>query len=151
MNEHKSVPRCALAGLGRLAIAAGVLVAIGACTSSGSHPTGACAKADASNTVQLHADNLQFSAPCIEAAPGKPIVIVFSNDEGQPHDVVVYKDSSKAEELVRGDIITGPGKQTTVTVPTQPPGELHFECSVHPQMNGLLKIGGGGAAPSAAG
>jgi plastocyanin len=130
-------------------VAMAIVAILVACSGGGSRPSGACAKADASNTVQLHANNLQFSAPCIEAAAGKPIVIVFSNDEGQPHDVVVYKDSSKAQELIRGDIITGPGRQTTVTVPPQQPGELYFECSVHPQMNGPLKvIAGPGDSPS---
>jgi plastocyanin len=131
-------------------VAVATVATLAACSGGGSRPTGACVKADASNTVQLHANNLQFSAPCIEAAAGKPIVIVFSNDESQPHDVVVYKDSSKAQELIRSDIITGPGKQTSVTVPPRQPGELYFECSVHPQMNGPLKVNAGpsGSPPS---
>jgi plastocyanin len=130
-------------------IAVATIASLATCGGGGSRPSGACARADASNTVRLHANNLQFSAPCVEAAAGKPIVIVFSNDEGQPHDVLVYKDSSKAQELIRGDIITGPGKQTTVTVPPQQPGELYFECSVHPQMNGPLKvIAGPAGSPS---
>jgi plastocyanin len=120
-----------------------------ACSSSGGAtqpPSGACLTAGASNTVELHAKDIKFSAPCIEAAAGQPIVIKFFNDESQPHDVVVYKDSSKAQEIVRGEIITGPNAQTTVTVPPQQPAQLYFECSVHNAMNGALVVR---AAPSA--
>jgi plastocyanin len=134
----------ALLGLG----GAGLL-ALAACSSSGGGtppPTGACLAADSSNTVELHAKDIKFSAQCIEAAAGKPIVIKFFNDESQPHDVVVYEDSSKAQELVRGEIITGPNAKTTVTVPPRQPGQLYFECSVHNSMNGALVVR---AAPGA--
>ncbi len=136
----------------RLALPAGLLVIaalLAACsgTASGTPPpsSAACAVADATNTVQLSAKNIKFSAPCIEAAAGSPIKIVFTNEESVPHDVAVYTDNTKSEELVRGDIITGPNATTTVTVPAQQPGQLFFECTIHNAMNGALVVK---AAPS---
>ena len=111
-------------------------------------PSGACVVADAGNNVQLSAKDIKFSAPCIEAAAGVPIVIHFTNQEDMPHNVAVYSDSSKTTELVKGDIITGPNASTTVTVPAQQPGLFFYECSVHNSMNGALVVR---AAPAASG
>lgn len=120
------------------------LVLLAACSGGGGSPvpSGAnCLTADANNTVELHAKDIKFSAPCISAMAGAPIVIEFTNDENMPHDVVVYTDSSKSKQLAKGDTITGPDKSETVTVPSQQPGQLYFECSVHPgQMNGALVV-----------
>ena len=103
-------------------------------------PSGVCVVADSGNNVQLSAKDIKFSAPCIEASAGAPIVIHFTNQEDMPHNVAVYTDNAKNTELVRGDIITGPNKATTVTVPAQPPGQLYYECSVHNSMNGALVV-----------
>lgn len=128
---------------GRVGFIAAALLVLGACSGAGgsSGPPTNCLAADASNTVELHAKDIKFNAPCISATAGKPIVIHFTNDENMPHDVVVYTDSSKSKQLGKGDIITGPNKTETITVPPQQPGQLYFECSVHPgQMNGALVV-----------
>jgi plastocyanin len=137
----------------RLALSAGVLTIVAvlaACsgTASGTPPPSgaACAVADASNTVELSAKDIKFSAPCIDAMAGTPITIKFTNQEAVPHDVAVYTDNTKSQELARGDIITGPNATTTVTVPAQPAGQLFFECTIHAAMNGALVVE---AAPSA--
>ncbi len=136
----------------RLALSASVLAIVAllaACSGTGSGtppPSGAaCAVADATNTIELSAKDIKFSAPCMEAVAGKPIIIKFTNNESVPHDVAVYTDNTKSEELVRSDIITGPDKTTTVTVPAQQPGQLFFECTIHNAMNGALVVK---AAPS---
>jgi plastocyanin len=136
----------------RLALSAGVLAIaalLAACsgTASGTPPPSgaACAVADATNTIELSAKDLKFSAPCMEAVAGTPITITFTNNESVPHDVAVYTDNTKSQELVRGDIITGPNATTTVTVPAQEPGQLFFECTIHAAMNGALVVK---AAPS---
>jgi plastocyanin len=137
----------------RLVLSASVLAVaalLAACsgTASGTPPPSgaACAVADATNTVELSAKNIKFSAPCIEAVAGSPITIKFTNEESVPHDVAVYTSNTKSEELVRSDIITGPNATTTVTVPAQQPGQLFFECTIHNAMNGALVVK---AAPSA--
>jgi plastocyanin len=105
-------------------------------------PAGACVKTDASNSVTLTADNLQFSTTCIEALVGKPIVIHFTNREAVPHDIAVYKDSSKKDQLEKSEIVTGPNASTSLTIASQQPGQLYFECTVHPTMNGSLVVRG---------
>lgn len=137
-----------------VAAVAGVLAfVLVACSSGGSGtppPSGAnCAVADAQNHVGISAKNIQFSAPCIEATAGAPIVITFTNQEAVPHDIAVYTDASKKQELIRSDIITGPDKSTSITVPAQQPGQLYFQCTIHSAMNGALVVraaGSGGAS-----
>lgn len=119
------------------------LVLLIACNASGGStppPSGACVVADARNNVELNARDVRFSAPCIEATAGMPIVIRFTNEESMPHNVAVYTNSSKQTEVVKGEIITGPNATTTVTVPAQPAGQLYFKCSVHDTMNGALVV-----------
>jgi plastocyanin len=117
-----------------------LLVACSAPGAATPPPSGACVVADASNTVALSAKNIKFSALCIEAAAGTPIIIKFTNEESVPHNVTVYTDNSKQSVIVQGDTITGPGKTTTITVPAQQPGQLYFACTIHPQMNGALVV-----------
>jgi plastocyanin len=120
-----------------------LLVAFTACGGSGGTPvpqSAACAVADASNTVQLTAKDLKFSASCMQAAAGKAIVIHFTNDETIPHDVAVYTDSSKAQELGRSKTVTGPNASTSLTIGSQGPGQLYFECTIHNAMNGALVV-----------
>lgn len=120
------------------------LVLIGllaACSGATTTPSAAltCIQADADNVVQLSAQDLQFSADCIEVAAGEPITIEFTNLESQPHNVAVYQDSSKATEVMRGEIITGPDESITYEVPALGAGDHFFECSVHTAMNGTLR------------
>jgi plastocyanin len=140
----------------RFALSAGVLAVaalLAACSGTGSGtppPSGAaCAVADATNTIALSAKNLKYSAPCMEAVAGMPITIKFTNEESVPHDVAVYTDTSKSEELIRSDIITGPNATTSVTVPAQQPGQLFFQCTIHAAMQGALVVKAAGTPSSA--
>ncbi len=126
-----------------------VTALLAACASGGSGtppPSGACVVADAGNTVELTAKDLKFSAPCIQAVAGAPIVVKFTNEDSVPHNVTVYTDTSKSTQIVGGDTITGPDATTTVTVPAQQPGQYFFDCTIHPSMNGALVVT---AAPGA--
>jgi len=149
MQTHRLVPGSPLA-----AMATGILVVVAiclvACSGSGGStkpPAGACVRTDASNTVSLTANNLQFSTACIEAVVGKPIVIHFTNEEAVPHDVAVYRDNTKKDLLGKSDIVTGPNGSTTLTIAAQLPGQLYFECTIHTSMNGSLVVRGDGPAP----
>ena len=130
-----------------LVVMAAVVTACSASGGSTEPPTGACVKTDASNTVTLTANNLQFSTACIEAIVGKPIVIHFANQEAVPHDLAVYKDNTKQQPLGKTDVITGPNASATLTIPPQLPGRLYFECTIHTSMNGSLVVRGDAPAP----
>ena len=122
------------------------LVACSGSAGSTKPPAGACVSTDASNSVTLTANNLQFSTTCIQAVVGKNIVIHFTNEEAVPHDVAVYKDNTKKELLGKSDIVTGPNGSTTLTIPVQLPGQLYFECTIHTSMNGSLVVRGAKAS-----
>jgi plastocyanin len=123
-------------------IGALALVACSGSAGSTKPPASACIKTDASNSVTLTANNLQFSTACIEAVVGKSIVIHFTNQEAVPHDVAVYKDNTRKDILGKSDIVTGPNGSTTLSIPAQAPGQLYFECTIHNSMNGSLVVRG---------
>ena len=100
--------------------------------------------------VTVAAQNVAFDTSTIRLEP-VPTTITFENrDAGVQHNIAIYSDSSLADELFNGELVTGP---TTVdyAVPALPPGEHYFECNVHPNMNGSVVVsdagGGGGGGP----
>ena len=132
-----------MTGLAALSIA---LVACSSAVSTSPLPSGAeppadCARVDASGVITLSADNLEFSAPCMVANAGQAFTIRFTNDESQPHNVAVYNDSTKANEIYRGEIVTGPDQSIDYPIEALDAGTYYFDCTVHPaEMNGPLYV-----------
>jgi plastocyanin len=132
-----------IAGLAALTLA---LVACSSGVSSTPLPSGAeppadCARVDADGVITLSADNLEFSAPCLVANAGEAFTIHFTNNETEPHNVAVYNDSTKANEILRGDIISGPDQSIDYPIEALEGGEYYFDCTVHPaDMNGTLYV-----------
>ena len=63
--------------------------------------------------------------------------------ESQPHNVAVYSEADGGgDEIVIGDIITGPDVTTQVVVPALEPGTYYFRCDVHPEMEGTIVVEG---------
>ena len=91
--------------------------------------------------VALSADNLEFDASTIEAPAGEEFTITLTNNESQPHNVSVYREEG-GEEIVVGDVITGPDATVDTVVPALEPGTYYFVCDVHPEMNGTIVVGG---------
>ena len=122
------------------------MLALAACSGGGTTPTasvdagatggGDCATADADNNVTMSAEGLAFSASCIEVPADTAFTITFENKEDVPHNIAIFTDDSKSDDLFKGEIVTG----TTVTynVPALPAGEYYFDCEVHPDMNGSV-------------
>jgi plastocyanin len=128
---------------------AALTIALVACSSgvsttplpSGAEPPGDCARVDADGVITLSADNIEFSAPCMVANAGEAFTIRFTNNESQPHDVAVYRDSTKANEVYRGEIITGPDQSLDYPIEALEAGQYYFDCTVHPaDMNGTLYV-----------
>lgn len=91
--------------------------------------------------IEISAENLEFSAPCMVANAGEAFTIHFENREAIPHDVAVYTDDSKANEIMRGEPITGPGITRDYEVEALDSGEYYFDCTIHPaDMNGILYV-----------
>ena len=87
------------------------------------------------------AQNIAFDTQTIELPPDTVATITFDNrDAGTPHNISIYSDESLGETLFQGEIVTGPA-----TIPYEvgpfPPGEYYFQCDVHPNMNGTVRVG----------
>jgi plastocyanin len=94
--------------------------------------------------VTVEAQNLAFDTSEIDLPADAPSTITFDNqDAGVPHNIAIYNDSSLAEALFTGEIVTGP-TTADYQVPALTAGEYYFHCDVHPNMNGSVVVGGGG-------
>ncbi|WP_261597588.1 cupredoxin domain-containing protein [Methanoculleus formosensis] len=88
-------------------------------------------------TIDLTADIMAFDTETITVPAGAEVTVNFDNqDDGIPHNLAVYTDSSAATAIFVGDTVTGPVETTyTFTAPSEP-GTYYFRCDVHPEMNG---------------
>jgi plastocyanin len=100
-------------------------------------PVGECA-VPVNGIVHISADDLEFSHDCIRVPADEPFAIELTNNESQVHNVEIFSDESKTEELARGELITGPNATTTLQAPALTAGDYYFDCLVHPAMNGTL-------------
>jgi plastocyanin len=132
-----------------LSLSLGLAIALAACgggddspaTSAGGDNTGGGTVAVVDGNVDLSANDLEFDANVIEAPAGEEFTITFTNMESQPHNVAVDTEEG-GDEIVTGEVITGPDETTTITVPALEPGEYYFLCDVHPDMNGTIVVEG---------
>jgi plastocyanin len=119
--------------------------ALAACTGGGGDG-GGCPGAGGTATVSdgevsICSDDLEFDATTIEAPAGEEFNITFTNAESQPHNVAVYTEEG-GEEIVIGEIITGPEVTTQIPVGPLEPGTYYFRCDVHPEMEGTIVVAG---------
>ncbi len=89
-------------------------------------------------TVDLVAENIAFDTSTITVPAGAEVTVNFDNkDDGIPHNLAVYTDSSADEEIFVGDTVTGPATTTYTFTAPDDPGTYYFQCDVYPrQMNG---------------
>jgi plastocyanin len=107
---------------------------------SGAEPPSDCARVEG-GVITLTADNLEYSAPCLVANAGEAFTINFTNLESQPHNVAIYQDSTKADAILEGDIISTEGESLDYAVEALDAGEYYFDCTVHPaEMVGTLYV-----------
>ena len=91
--------------------------------------------------VAISANNLEFDASTIEAPAGAEFTITLTNNESQPHNIAIYSEEG-GEEIVVGEVITGPDATTETIVPALEPGTYYFQCDIHPDMNGTVVVEG---------
>ena len=98
-------------------------------------------------SITVVAENLAFDTGRIEIPADTPVTITMDNrDAGVQHNIAIYADDSLSEVLFQGELHTGPGT-IDYAIPPLPPGEYYFQCDVHPNMNGVVVVTGGGGQP----
>jgi plastocyanin len=127
------------------ALLAALIIGLAACSSGGGNGGSACPGTGTATVVggevAICADDLVFDADTIEAPAGEEFTITLTNAESQPHNVSIYTEEG-GEEIVTGEVITGPDATTQVVVPALDAGTYYFRCDVHPEMEGTVVIGG---------
>jgi plastocyanin len=92
-------------------------------------------------TVAIAAENFGFSTETITVPAGAEVTVEFDNrDDGVPHNVAVYTDSSAADAIFVGEIVTGPTRATYTFTAPETPGNYFFRCDVHPAMHGAFIV-----------
>jgi plastocyanin len=89
--------------------------------------------------VTVTAQNIAFDTDTIDLPADTEGTITLVNEDTVPHNIAIYTDDTVAENLFRGDTVTG--DTIDYTVPPLDAGEYYFQCDVHPTMNGSVVVG----------
>jgi plastocyanin len=89
--------------------------------------------------LTVTAQNVAFDTSTIELPADTESTITFDNQDTVQHNIAIYTDDTLAENLFRGDLITGP---ETIDYPIPPleAGEYYFQCDAHPTMSGTVVV-----------
>ena len=117
-----------------LILGLGALAAVLAACSGSSAGTAAPAGSVDPNAIVVTANNLAFSPTEVSAPADAPFEIVFDNQEGVPHNMVI--SDAAGTKVFEGDIVSG--QQVTYSVPALAAGSYPFICAVHPDMKGTI-------------
>lgn len=127
--------------LATVALAAVALVAA-ACgtTNAGTagQPAAPAASADP-NAPAIVAKDIKFVTAQVNVPAGKAFGLSFDNQDGAPHNVAIYTDSSASQSVFQGEIFSGATR--VYQVPALAPGSYFFRCDVHPDMTGTIVAG----------
>ena len=92
-------------------------------------------------SVSVTAEGMRFDTSQIQLPANTASTITLTNkDAGVTHNIAIYSDSSRATNLFRGQIVSGPAT-VTYSIPPLAPGTYYFQCDVHPTMNGTVTVG----------
>ena len=119
-----------------LILGLGALAAVLAACSGSSASTAAPAGSVDPNAIVVTAKNLAFSPTEVNAPADAPFAIVFDNQEGVPHNMVI--SDSTGTKVFEGEIVSG--QQVTYSVPALAAGAYPFICAVHPDMKGTITV-----------
>lgn len=118
----------------------GLAAVLAACSGTSAAPaTGSpvAPSTPAGDTVSITARDLEFGQSEVTVPAETPFDLVFDNQEGAPHNVAIYSDSTASTKVSVGDIFSGPA-QKTQSVPALAAGTYFFRCDVHPDMQGSI-------------
>ena len=121
--------------LGLLSLAA-LLAACSGTTAADVTPAPASSGGPSSGAVVV-AKDIAFTTPQVTVQAGKAFDLTLDNQDGAPHNVAIYTDSSASTKVSVGEIFGGPG-QRTQSVPALAAGTYFFRCDVHQNMTGTI-------------
>jgi plastocyanin len=120
-----------------------LITALAACSGDGGgngDNGGGGTAAVVNGAVEINADDLAFDVSTIEAPAGEEFTVTLNNLESQPHNFSVYVEEN-GEQIVIGDVVTGPDATVETVVPALEPGTYFFKCDVHPEdMTGTIVV-----------
>lgn len=122
--------------LGLLSLAA-LLAACSGATAADRTPAPASSGGPSSGAVVVVAKDMAFTTPEVTVPAGKAFELTFDNQDGAPHNVAIYTDSSASTKVSVGEIFGGAG-QRTQSVPALTAGTYFFRCDVHQNMTGTI-------------
>ncbi|MGH2692129.1 MAG: cupredoxin domain-containing protein [Actinomycetota bacterium] len=94
------------------------------------------------DVLSIAAQGLAFDKDCLAVEAGAPFSIDFDNQEAVQHNVAIYTEEG-GDPLFQGEVIMGPTTTTYEPDPIDEPGDLHFQCDIHPTtMTGTFVIAG---------
>ena len=89
-------------------------------------------------TVEIVAENIEFSVETIEVPAGETFTIHFDNRDALPHNVSIYESEDGETDLFIGEIFSGPDAMDYTVGPLEA-ASYFFQCDVHRQMNGTVQ------------
>ncbi len=122
--------------IGLLSLAA-LLAACSGATATQGTPSPAAPGGPSSGSVTIVAKDISFAQPEVTVPAGKAFDLTLDNQDGAPHNVAIYSDSSASTKVFVGEIFSGPG-QKTQSVPALAAGTYFFRCDVHQNMTGTI-------------
>ena len=120
----------------RLTLVLGLLVlavATAACSGASSAATSGPVDPNAPTVV---AQGNAFAPTTVTVTSGKAFSLTLVNKDGAPHNIAIYKDSSAAEKVSIGEVVTN--ASATQQVPALDKGSYFFRCDVHHEMTGTI-------------
>jgi plastocyanin len=89
--------------------------------------------------VAITSRDLAFDVSTLPVPADSPFSLRLTNLEAAPHNVAIYRDSSAADDVFIGEVISS--SSIVYQVPALAAGSYFFRCDVHPDMNGTLVAG----------
>ena len=116
-------------GLGALA------AVLAACSGTSAAPAEPAGSVDP-NAIVVTAKDLKFSPTEVTAPADVPFEIVFDNQEGVPHNIVI--SDAAGTKVLEGEIVSS--QNVTYSVPALAAGAYPFICAIHPDMKGTITV-----------
>jgi plastocyanin len=109
-------------------------VVLAACSTTATAPSSSVKPADADVTVV--ASEMKFVEPDLKVDADAAFSLLLRNEDGMPHNVAIYTDSSAKAPLFVGEMVTD--GEIVYDVPALKPGSYFFRCDLHPDMTGTI-------------